>query len=910
MSIRRQFHGWTASALEAALSILTAEWEAGGRKGPLDLHDRLILVPTRHAGRRIRAELARRAAEVDSAVLTGRIVMPEHLLPLAPETADDALATGLLARIIMERQAELTGLLPVKPQDMPFSYALSLAGQIQKMRGELAEAGRTATDMLPLAPEEEQSRWQELADLEAALVERLYVLGRPDAPTAKLAAAQQSQLPEPTARINVLFIPDLPPLTARTLGKLAETCDITLHIQAPEEEAALFDDFGRPLPKPWQNVLLPIADNQIQVFEQDADETAALAGLLLAAENEERAATLCVPDPQQAFALGRYLQGMKRRLYLPHGLPLSRTAPGRLLDMWLDLRHHKTYEAAARFMRHPDAQVWLEKSTKTYSHRFLSELDQCQTEHLPYSWADLVRFVKPDGSLQQVVQFIQKNLGINLLDLLAAVYDARPAGGDMPEDLLFIPAAQTLAEMIPALEKTAQALRLSPADADELLSFHLKHTSVFPKPNATADRETIGWLDAQWETPPALVLADMREGVVPEKSGVDSFLPEGLRVAAGIPGQRNLLARDTFLARVLLASHPADGIRFLYSRRSTKQESHLPSRLLLACTDAELPGRVDLLFARPAAANAPPPTQGPALKLTPPTFRTEDIPTTLSVTDFKDYLTCPFRFYLEKILKMREEDDSARELDNMQFGTLAHDVLVILGTPAMHTTDEAAIEAALLDGLNRIMDDRFSRQPSLAILFQKYSLEQRLRAAAKIHAQSVADGWSVIAVEEKFSAQLSSPDGSVTMDIHARIDRIEQHEDGRIRILDYKTSDTASTPAKMHYMPKAGRWTDLQLPLYHYLYQQAHPDAEVITGYFNLPKAVGETAISELSLSNKEWTAEDFQADAIQKAQEVIADIAAGVFWPPAKKNEDRDDFSGVMVANGKLINKPAGPIP
>ena len=43
--------------------------------------------------------------------------------------------------------------------------------------------------------------------------------------------------------------------------------------------------------------------------------------------------------------------------------------------------------------------------------------------------------------------------------------------------------------------------------------------------------------------------------------------------------------------------------------------------------------------------------------------------TELPVTAFRDYLTCPFRFYLRRILKLQAADDSAAELDGAQFGS-------------------------------------------------------------------------------------------------------------------------------------------------------------------------------------------------------------------------------------------------
>ena len=60
--------------------------------------------------------------------------------------------------------------------------------------------------------------------------------------------------------------------------------------------------------------------------------------------------------------------------------------------------------------------------------------------------------------------------------------------------------------------------------ASDLLQAALAREQVFPRPNPAAPRETIGWLEVQWETAPAVLLADMREGVVPETHLGDAFL--------------------------------------------------------------------------------------------------------------------------------------------------------------------------------------------------------------------------------------------------------------------------------------------------------------------------------------------------------------------------------------------------
>ena len=898
MSISRHFHGWKTPSLPAAVDILTRDWRGAG---PLDLRGCLIVVPTRHAGRRLRAELARAAAARGTAVLAGSIVTPEHLVPLPPEAADDSLVLALLAKRLLAQRDKLPALFPATDVAWDFPFALGIAAQLQDVRRQLAEADRSAADLLPLVPDEERARWAAIDQLEKGLLQDVARFGRKDPLAARREAARRPTDAAGISRVVALFVPDFSALAIRRLQALSATCPVDLHVLAPESEAACFDEWGRPLPDRWENEPLPLDERRIHVFEQVPDETEALAALLIEANRENRALAVCTPDPENAQALARRLQIDGISLYLPNGVPLAATAPGRLLAAWLALLRGRDYASTAAFLRQPDTQDWLGVRLGFEDARpLLSQLDQCQSEHLPTTFDDLRRFAKQDKDravLSGALEELKAHFTEPLSGFLANLYDCRRPADGLPPDPLFAEAAKSLADRIRTTEESSRVLALASEESIELLQAALAAETVFPKPNPSATRETIGWLEVQWETAPAVLLADLREGVVPETRIGDAFLPDSIRVRAGLAGNRDLLARDLFLARTLLESRPPEGVRFLHSRRAANQEPQLPSRILLACPADELPGRVGLIFGRPALrgeiSSAP---AAPVLPLAPPACKSEQIPRTLSVTAFKAYLACPFRFYLAHVLRMRPEDDGAREIDPMNFGNLAHDALRILKKYEA-LDDEAQLQALLLGELERLAKTQYGPQPSFAAIVQLDSLRQRLIAAASVHAAAVRDGWRIVATEEKYEAELGG------MVLKARIDRIDRHlESGAIRILDYKTSESGDSPLKTHFRPRSEeRWVDLQLPLYRYVYEQLHPQTtNVSVGYFNLPKAVAKTEIVELELRAKDG--EDLYESALAKAREVVAAIRAGQFWPPTDKAIRFDDFEPIFAGGEERI--------
>ncbi|HLP08808.1 MAG TPA: ATP-dependent nuclease subunit B, partial [Opitutaceae bacterium] len=145
---------WDRPLLERAVAHFAADWNGGA----LDLTDRLIVVPTRQAGRRLRAALAVHAAARGGAVLAPRVLVPEQLLECAmPREAQVATrAQVLLAWVEALRDADFDALrevFPVDPPDRGFGWALRLAGEMTRLQAALAEGGLRLADVAARAGE-------------------------------------------------------------------------------------------------------------------------------------------------------------------------------------------------------------------------------------------------------------------------------------------------------------------------------------------------------------------------------------------------------------------------------------------------------------------------------------------------------------------------------------------------------------------------------------------------------------------------------------------------------------------------------------------------------------------------------------------------------------------------------------
>jgi ATP-dependent helicase/nuclease subunit B len=274
------------------------------------------------------------------------------------------------------------------------------------------------------------------------------------------------------------------------------------------------------------------------------------------------------------------------------------------------------------------------------------------------------------------------------------------------------------------------------------------------------------------------------------------------------------------------------------------------------------------------------------------------------VTALRDWLACPFRFYLKHVRRLARVELEKAELDAGDFGTLLHETLQALGADAgvRDVTDEAALREFLVGHFDRAARRCYGAELTLPLVVQFESARQRLRAAAGVEARERAEGWRTERVEWAFEFPLGG------LKVSGKIDRIDRHADGRVRVLDYKTGDRAADPATVHLRAvragdperpewarradgagKVQAWADLQLPLYRRAVAAEFGDG-VACGYFNLPKAAGETAVTMWADCDR-----DVQAAAERCAEGVAAAVAAGEFWPPREldgREAKRDEFA------------------
>jgi ATP-dependent helicase/nuclease subunit B len=868
-----------------------------------------------------------------------KLLQREAGLPVA-----SALETMLAWSTVLQAVAldDFRAVFPVDPPERNLAWAVRLGRQLAQLQSALAESGwefGTVAGKVAADPEfPEIRRWEQLAELEARYRAGLAREGRQDAQAAKLAAAAEPELPAGIERILVLATPDPLPLALTALAQLAARVPVTVAVFAPEALAGAFDAWGRPRPEAWQSrPPPPLSDfsDRVRLELNPEAQAERIAEMALAYRERSGALAIGVADPALTPPLLAALRRSDLPAYDPQGHPRREEGFYHLLAALADFQRRTDFAAVEAVGRCPDILTWL-ADTAGFSFStagWLAALDDLRNRALPAdllsarrhalegarSAPELIVGLSALAELQQ--ELAKRPFAAGVTTVLARIFARRRAQTDRPSDLGLAESAAAWMKVVRECDEAGGGDRLEPrarppsprlrgagsprftlATADWWdLALRLFGDQLRAEDKPAGAFELHGWIELLWEDAPHLVVAGMNDGLVPAAIAGDSFLPESLREKLGLKTNLARLARDAYLLAALAESRRAAGrVDLLVGKSSADGEPLRPSRLLLLGSDATLAERVQQLFRAPAPA-APPPPWTRAWCLVPPAPQALR---RVSVTALRSWLDCPFRFYLRHGLKMEAVDAAKGEMDQLDFGTLCHAALEAMGRDAAMAacTEPEPLRAFLLAALDREARRRFGDELSLPLLVQLESARQRLSWLAQVQAAESAQGWRIEAVEKPVVLTLAG------LELAAKIDRIDRHrETGAVRVLDYKTSDTAVNPAAAHlkraaqmrplpawaHVEHEGKpcvWADLQLPMYRHALAAEYPTLTAC-GYFNLPKASADTRL--------DWWEPyplELQESAVACATGVCEAIGARQFWPPHEKEDpERDPFAALF---------------
>ncbi len=927
------FWGWDASVLSRAVAELARGW--GG--GELDLTRTAVIVPTMEASRRLREALAIEVSSCDGAVVAPHVWHPESALDW--NKPEQGIASALQERlawsqVLMEAKLDkLSALFPQPPEEISPAWATSVAETLRALRHALGAGGFTLdAARRALAGFDAESRWHDLVVLEAAWLKILRVWRLDDGQEMKRAAAHRPMLPDGVKRVLVFAVPDAPPLFKLWLEKLPDAIEVQIFVQAPECESAKFDALGAPLVSAWGDdagQVLPLPEAQMHRAAGPEDQARRVASLLTELATRGCSVAVGACDAALNSVIEGTLSTGGVRVFNPAGRAARQHVLVQVLRDGWRAKHQPAWRAWLPFLRHHDVLQALGAATGVLSVDILKQLDDFHAKHLPATLEDAlelstsdVRFKELHAVLREVVTrselWARPSCAEAVRAFLEWIYGACEFDSAKESDRHF-------GDLFSKAFSLAAEVDASGGGA-EWFSVALDALEEMPLGDVHGETDLVlhGWLELLWEPSRGLVIAGVNDEHLPGVIAVDAFLPDASREKLGLACQSRRRARDAYLLRAMGEQRRGDaGLHVIFGSMNADGEALRPSRLLLDCEDKSLPSRVRHLFPdeKAAASKEPRPSRSLAFTLKPELKKWKG--GEVSPSQLKEYLDCPFRFYLKKVLKLKAVDSGQRELSPGDLGNVMHDVLKAFAeSPVAHSHHAGEMGDWLVRELDNQTTTAYGTQPLFSVALQIESMRQRLRKFAEVQSETRAEGWRIIAAEESITPEWGVTLGEVALT--GKIDRIDRHEKtGALRVIDYKTSQSERGPVGGHVKKaknsdledediqwkcfddaheKPQRWLDLQLPLYALAVTAKYPEApSVDAAYICLPATVDGIELKEWKRDAKSgatWNKELLES-AKWCAEEAVRRMSAGLFWPPSE-DVKYDDFEDMMLGDAR----------
>jgi len=299
-----------------------------------------------------------------------------------------------------------------------------------------------------------------------------------------------------------------------------------------------------------------------------------------------------------------------------------------------------------------------------------------------------------------------------------------------------------------------------------------------------------------------LVLPSMNEGVVPAKPQQNTFIPNALRTAFGLPTQT--YRDDVFAYHFFRLISRAKEVVFMYDCRTSGMQSGEQSRYLLQLqylSDAKLEDvSPDMPIATedvmPIEVQKSPRVMAKLKEFQPGGRRF------ISASNLKTYMACPLQFYLAYVEGLSTNDELEDEMDDSRFGNILHATLQqFYNRLRGQWVLDDVLKKALHDdsSLRSMIMDQYGQQDGLRAGYQQLICEMILSNVRSVLTfDRSLTPFQYLAAESQCRLSYRVNDGlSVNMKaVYDRLDRVKDRDGNEcLRVVDYKTGNPLNRKA-------------------------------------------------------------------------------------------------------------------
>jgi len=297
-----------------------------------------------------------------------------------------------------------------------------------------------------------------------------------------------------------------------------------------------------------------------------------------------------------------------------------------------------------------------------------------------------------------------------------------------------------------------------------------------------------------------LIITSFNEGVFPQKSSTNSFIPYTLRQGFELPTTEHQDAITAYNFYRLI--HRASRIYFLYDSRTEGMQTGEVSRFMhqlhyhygVKVQKKTISFDIGFENAQAIQIEKTPVVMDKLLRFT----SQEAGSPSLSASSINTYIDCPLQFYLTKVEDVEQAEEVLETVEANMFGTLFHAVMENLYNPYKgQMMQESDFDRMISDSLqidkeiilafavnyfkkkNNAIVPLEGNNLLIASVLRKYILQ--VLKIDKKHAP-----FRYISSEERCSIEYAIQEGRTKVNLKGFIDRVDEKE-GHIRILDYKT---------------------------------------------------------------------------------------------------------------------------